>query len=180
MASKKPLKLQKLKKSLLDIYRKNKDKVFDIILFGSAVKGKEFVSDIDVAVVFKVKEGGVLCKIRSLGLHADYVLLDELYKESLWKTLIREGVSVVYGKKISSVFGLNSYGLFTYNLTKIKRKARFSQVLMGYKSESMLKKVDGKILKPGVILVPISKIELFRAFLETWEADYTLKIVYME
>lgn len=169
-----------MKKSLLSIYKKNKDKIFDIVLFGSAVKGKEFVSDIDVAVIFKVKDGSVLSKIRSLGVHVDYVLLDELYSESLWKTLIREGVSVVYGRKISSVFGLSCYGLFTYNITKIKRKSRFSQVLMGYKSESMLKKVEGKILRAGVILVPISKLELFRTFLETWKVDYTLKVVYME
>ena len=174
------MKLQTLKKSLAGIYRKNKDKIFDIVLFGSAVKGKEFISDIDVAVIFKVKDDFILTKIRSLGVHADYVLLDELYKESLWKTLIREGVSAVYGKSVSSVFGLKSFGLFTYNLTKIKRKARFSQVLSRYKSESMLKKVNGKILRPGVILVPISKVELFRTFLETWKADYTLKIVYME
>lgn len=174
------MNLQGLKKSLLDIYKKNKDKIFDIVIFGSAVKGKEFVSDIDIAVIFKVRDDSVLSKIRALGVHVDYVLLDELYSESLWRTLIREGISVVYGKKISSAFGLQSYGLFTYNLTKIKRKARFSQVLMGYKSESMLKKVEGKILKPGVILVPISEVELFRSFLERWEVDYTLKIVYME
>ncbi len=182
MASKKHLNLQTLKKSLLSIYKKNKDRIFDIILFGSAVKAKEFVSDIDIAVVFKAKDESVLGKIRLLGknIHVDYVLLDELYSESLWKTLIREGISVVYNKKISSIFALQSYGLFTYNLTKIKRKARFSQVLMGYKAESMLKKVGGKILKPGVILVPIHKIELFRTFLETWEVDYTLKIIYME
>ena len=174
------MKLQSLKKSLLTIYTKNKDKIFDIVLFGSAVKGKEIVSDIDVAVIFKARDDSLLKKIRYLGVHVNYVLLDELYKEDLWKTLIKEGVSIVYGKKVSSVFGLNSYGLFTYNLTKIKRKARFSQVLSGYKSEAMLKKVEGNILRPGVILVPVSKVELFRTFLETWGADYTLKVVYME
>ena len=180
MVSKKHLNLPGLKKSLLGIYRKNKDKIFDIVLFGSVVKGKEFVSDIDIAVIFKIKDDSVLSKIRTLNVHVDYVMLDELYSESLWKTLIREGVSVVYSKNVSSVFGLSSYGLFTYNITKIKRKSRFSQVLMGYKSESILKKVEGKILRPGVILVPISKLELFRTFLETWQVDYTLKTVYME
>jgi len=169
-----------LKKNLLSIYKKNKDKIFDIVLFGSAVKGKEFVNDIDAALVFKVKDENILSDIRKLGVHVDYVMLDEIYDESLWKTLIREGVSVVHGKDVSSIFGFQSYGLFTYNLTSVKRKSRFSQVLMGYKSESILKKVSGKILKPGVILVPISKIELFRSFLETWKVDYTLKIIYME
>lgn len=176
------MKLQSLKRNLLDIYKKNKQKIFDIIIFGSVVKAKEFVSDIDVAVVFKTKDDSILKEISSLekNMHVDHVMLDELYKESLWRTLIREGISIVHNNKVSSIFGLESYGLFTYNLTKIKRKARFSQVLMGYKSDSMLKKVEGKILRPGVILVPTSKLELFREFLETWEVDYTLKNIYME
>jgi len=176
------LNLQSLKKNLLSIYKKNKKKVFDIILFGSAVKGKEFFNDVDIAVVFKVKDDNILNEINKIDskVHADYVLLEELYKESLWKTLVREGISVVYGKNISSIFGLSSYGLFTYNLTRLKQKSRFSQVLKGYKSESILKKVSGNILKPGVILVPIDKVELFRTFLETWKVDYTLKIIYMD
>lgn len=167
---------------MLSIYRKNKDKIFDIILFGSVVKAKEFISDIDIAVVFKDKrDDSVLKTIRSIGenIHVDYVLLTELYTEGLWRTLLREGFSIVYGKRVSDIFGLQSFGLFTYNLTKIKRKARFSQVLMGYKSEPILKSVEGKILKPGVILVPMEKVELFRTFLETWKVDYTLKMIYI-
>jgi len=182
MVLRKRLKLQTLKKSLLSIYRKNKDKIFDIILFGSVVKAKEFISDIDIAVVFKDKrDDSVLKTIRSIGenIHVDYVLLTELYTEGLWRTLLREGFSIVYGKRVSDIFGLQSFGLFTYNLTKIKRKARFSQVLMGYKSEPILKSVEGKILKPGVILVPMEKVELFRTFLETWKVDYTLKMIYI-
>ena len=176
------MNLQSLKKNLLSIYKKNKEKIFDIILFGSAVKGKEFFKDIDIAVVFKIKDDNILNEINKIDskVHADYVLLEELYKESLWKTLVREGISVVYDKKVSSIFGLSSSGLFTYNLTKLKRKARFSQVLKGYKSESVIKKVSGKVLKPGVILVPIDKVELFRTFLETWKVDYTLKIIYVD
>ena len=165
------------------IYKSNKGQIFDIILFGSAVKAKEFVSDIDIAVVFRTeKDESVLNKIRSLDklIHVDHILLSELYSESLWRTIIREGISVVSNKKIADVFGLKCFGIFTYNLTKVKRKSRFSQVLMGYKSESILKKTDGKILKPGVILIPMEKVELFRAFLETWNVDYTLKIIFME
>lgn len=171
-----------MKKSLVNIYKKNKEIIFDIILFGSEVKGKEFASDIDIVIIFRTKDDSVLAKVRSLraNIHVDYVLLDELYKESLWKTIIREGVSVVYNRNVSSIFGLSAYGLFTYNLTKIEKKSRFSQVLMGYKSESMLKKVNGEILRAGVILVPISKVELFRTFLERWNVDYSLKFIYKE
>lgn len=183
MVLKKHLKLQSLKKSLLSIYKKNKEKVFDIVLFGSILKEKDNVSDIDVAVVFKDKvDNDILKKIRSLNkfIHVDYLRLTELYSEDLWKTLIREGFSIVYKNKLSSVFNLKSYGLFTYDLRNVKRKSRFSQVLMGYKAESVLKKTNGEILRPGVILVPIDNVEYFRDFLNRWEVRYRLKYVFVE
>lgn len=184
MASKKHLKLQDLKKNLLKIYKQNKDKIFDIVLFGSVVKGKEFIGDIDIAVIFKDKiDTAILSSVREMSakIHVDYLLLVELYTQSLWKTLIREGFSAVYNKKLSDVFGFKNYGLYTYDLTNLgSRKSRFSQVLKGYKAESMLKKVKGTILRPGVILVPIEKVELFRTFLETWKVKYRLKYTYIE
>ena len=157
--------------------------MFDIVLFGSVVKEKEIAEDIDIAVIFKDKiDNSLLEKIRKLDskIHVDYLRLTELYSESLWRTLIREGFSVVFNKELSSVFGFKSYGLYTYDLTKVKRKSRFSQVLMGYKAESVLEKVNGTILKPGVILVPIEKVELFRSFLERWNVRYKLRYIYIE
>lgn len=178
------MKLQSLKKSLTNIYNKNKDNVFDIVLFGSFVKSKEAVGDIDIAVIFKEKlDKEVLSSIKEIDsiIHVDYLMLTELYSQPLWRTLIREGFSIVNNKKIMDSFGLKSYGIYTYDLTNLgNKKSRFSQILKGYKSESVIEKVNGVILKPGVILVPIEKIELFRTFLETWKVKYRLKYVYME
>lgn len=184
MVLKEHLKLQGLKKNLLDIYRKNKEKIFDILLFGSVLKGKENVEDVDVAVIFKDKEDiNILNSIKNVSkeVHVDFLFLTELYKQSLWKTLIREGYSIVYKKKLSSVFDFQSYGLYVYDLTGLgSRKSRFSQVLSGYKAESVLDKVKGIILRPGVIMVPIEHVEYFRTFLETWNVKYKLKYIFVE
>lgn len=182
MALKKHLKLQNLKKNLLFIYKKNKDKIFDIVLFGSIVKGKEkeFRKDIDVCIIFKKKDKEILKELNKLeNIHINYLYLAELYSQSLWKTLIREGISIVYNKKISDIFDLDSYGLYTYDLKGLKNKSRFSQVLKGYKAEPVLEKVKGNILRPGVILVPIKNVEYFRTFLESWNVKYTLKYIYL-
>src|SRR3989344_1739284 len=39
-----------------EFYNKNKDKIIDIILFGSAIKGKENPRDIDLLILFKEKK----------------------------------------------------------------------------------------------------------------------------
>lgn len=179
--TKKHLKLQTLKKNLLNIYKKNKDIIFDIVLFGSITKGKEYTEDIDVCIILKKKEINQIKNLKlNENIHINYLTLEELYTQPLWKTIIREGYSIVKKKKVSEIFNLNSFGLFTYTLTKLKNKSRFSQILKGYKSESILKKTKGQILKPGVILIPIEHVEHFRTFLEVWKVDYTLKYIYLE
>lgn len=184
MDSSKHLNLQTLKKNLLNIYKKNKEDIFDIVIFGSFVKGKEDAEDIDIAVIFKKKNNiNIIKSIEKITkkIHVDYLLLTELYSQPLWRTLIREGYSVTHNKNLISVFGLESCALVTYNLSSLgKRKSRFSQVLSGYKSESVIKKVEGILLKPGVILVPIKNFEYFRTFLETWNVNYRVKYVYIE
>lgn len=180
MGLKKHLKLQNLKKNLKNIYKKNKEKLFDIVLFGSVVKGKEFIGDVDIAVIFKDEiDRGILKAVESIreDIHIAYLKLDELYSQGLWVTLIREGYSLSKNKFLKDLMNLKSFGLFTYNLKNVKNKSRFSQVLRGYKSESILKKVGGEVLKPGVVIVPMDNVEYFRTFLQTWKAKYTLKYV---
>jgi len=175
------LNLPDLKKNLLNIYKKNRQKIFDIVLFGSVTREKQNISDVDIAVIFiDSVDDKLLYDINKSQehIHINYLKLTELYSESLWKIIIREGESIVHKKSLDELFGLQSYGLFSYDLTGMKRKSRFSQVLRGYKSESILKKVDGTIIKPGVLLVPTQHTEYFREFLNTWNAKYKLKFIY--
>ncbi|HLC46194.1 MAG TPA: nucleotidyltransferase domain-containing protein [Candidatus Nanoarchaeia archaeon] len=181
MGLEKPYSLQGLTKSLKKIFEAHKGSVFDIIIFGSLVKGKEDVSDQDVCVIFLKKEDKALDKVGAIpGVHSGYLMLEELYSQPLWKTLLREGYSVKSGKALAEIFGERRYGLYTYDLRGMKRKSRFSQILKGYRSESILARVNGILLKPGVVLVPIERVELFRSFLEVWKAKYSLKYISMQ
>lgn len=153
--------------------------IFDIVLFGSAVKGKGFPEDVDVCIIFK-KENLKVLKEFGKGVNVTRVLLSELYTQPLWQTLLREGFSLAHGKMLSEMLGFKSYGLYTYSTVGMKRKSRFSQVLSGYKAESMLKKTGAIAVKPGAVLVPIKKVEEFREFLDRWNAKYALKYVFVQ
>jgi len=182
MVLKKHLSLQNLKKTLLNIYKNNKEKIFDIVVFGSFVKGKdiEFIGDIDICIILKQRDKPMLNDLDKLkDMHINYLYLTELYTQPLWRTLIREGISLIHNKRLFEMFEFKSYGLYVYELKGLKNKSRFSQVLNGYKSESVLKKVNGIALKPGVILVPIENVEYFRTFLDTWNVKYTLKYTFI-
>ena len=166
-------------KRRLEKYLRRKE-VYDIFLIGSAVKGKAFPADIDAVIAFREKKNpSIIQEVKQEQVHAEYVTLGELFTQSLWQTIIREGYSLREKKQVSAALGLSSYGLFTFELTSLKRKARFSQVLHGYKAVSPLEEAKGKQIKPGAVIVPIEKVEYFRAFLETWNVEYGLKYCFM-
>ncbi|MCX6707550.1 MAG: hypothetical protein NT001_05425, partial [Candidatus Woesearchaeota archaeon] len=159
----------------------DKESLFDIVIFGSILKGKEFSDDADICVIFRKKKESIIPEIERIdGAHVNYLMLDEVYEQRLWRTLIKEGFSIAKEKKLQEIFGQKNYGLFTYDIRELKKKSRFSQIMSGYKSESILKRTEGKVLKPGIALIPIENVELFRSFLEVWKAKYTLKYITME
>ena len=77
MFSKELRKLQSRSKALL---KKNRKIIFDIVLFGSIVRGKYNPEDVDVAVIFKekisrAKIDSMLSQLKNF--HAEYFFLDE-------------------------------------------------------------------------------------------------------
>ncbi len=180
------MNLQDLKRNLKNIWAKNKDVLFDIVVIGSAEKGKESLKDVDVALIFKarerVEETNKLARQIDRSVHVSHIFLDELYTQPLWHSVLREGYSVSSEKKLLDLLGMAAFGLFTYSLKGMKPniRSRFSQVLSGYKSEPVLKQTEAVVLTPGAVLVPITKVEKFRSFLEYWKASYTLKYVWVE
>lgn len=50
------LKNNKFSSSIKNFYKENKNKILDILLFGSAVKGKEKPTDIDLLIIYKIEK----------------------------------------------------------------------------------------------------------------------------
>jgi predicted nucleotidyltransferase len=90
------LTLKELLKKQLEKY----NRIEDIIIFGSAVKGKKNPKDIDIALVMSQKDYPLakqfyndLPKLK-IPIHTTVVLWNEVYTEPIWKSLLAEGFSI--------------------------------------------------------------------------------------
>ena len=172
-------KLRSLQVLTKEIYAENREFIFDIILFGSSIKGKTKPRDTDIVVVFNQKlPQNKINNMLSLfqNCHSEYVFLEELYREPLWTTIIQEGYSLIHSEFVHSVLGFESYFLFTYDLKNLGKvsKSRFSHALFGRKKDGLLSEIGGKVFGKGCVLVPTEKSEKMRSFLETWKINYTV------
>lgn len=142
----------------------------DIILFGSAVKGKIDPNDIDLALLIKKEAEITKIKgdIKLISINADIEIIDSIYSP-LWVVLVREGFSVRKNKFLYEIYGLEPVVLYKYSLKKLNptEKVQFTRGI-----KRVLKDTMGKILSRTVVLVPISKKIEFDEFLSTWNLFY--------
>ncbi|MBS3166894.1 nucleotidyltransferase domain-containing protein [Candidatus Woesearchaeota archaeon] len=181
------LKRQKLI-NICKSYLKKKE-IDDIFLFGSFVKGKEIVKDIDICFVFNIFEDKIITEAYSqfekenIPAHItktkfSYLLEDPL----LWNSLIHEGFSIKKNKSISDILSIKPYFLFQYelkNLDKTKKES-FSHSLYGTGGrKSFLVEVKGEKAGKNSILIPLATSEELRSFFETWKIIYKVKRIYL-
>ncbi len=186
MASKESPGLAELRKSLLKVFRSYESFLWDIIVFGSYVKGKDRPNDIDVAAILKSGSLETVEKISSEidgisgSIHFNWVFLHEIEKTSLWMTLMLEGFSVKGNRMLSGIFGYKAGVIFSYSLSKLENRSKFSHALSGRgKSQGELGESGGEMLGKGVVLVPLEKSDSFREFLDYWKIDYRMRRVIM-
>lgn len=176
--------LEKLKKISRKISKQHST-IFDVVLFGSVLKGKWKPGDIDVCIVLSEKadpkEIEVISREFPIEVHLTHVLLTELYSQSLWLTLLHEGFSLIRNKYLYKIFGMEPWIIFSYNLITLKpvEKSRFSHALFGRAHEGIFYKLGGKILGKGSIMVPVKHSEEIREVLERWHIDYKVKKMFI-
>lgn len=176
------LRLLKLKSKKF----KNKD-IFDIILYGSVIKGKIEARDIDILIIFnelslnkraeiaqRFKEK-IASGINKLDIKT--INLSELFDSDFLarQAVLAEGCSLVYDMPLSEKIGFLSYILFTYNLKNLNHneKTRFTYSLIGRnKNKGVLKKLNAKPLGKGVVLLPIENSLIFEDFLKEWKISH--------
>lgn len=158
--------------------------VTDILLFGSAVKGKEFPEDIDLCIIFRKKISGktieeIENKLKNLNVHISSLTIDNFFSKphSLAKTLLLEGISILNGKPFIQNFGFSSYTLYSYELSKLKpsEKVRFVYLLKGRKEEGMVKKMNGEWIADGCFIIPVQKDSEMLIILKKWQIPFKRK-----
>jgi len=169
-------------------YKKNKE-IFDIVLYGSLVRRKRKVNDIDILFIFyqlPLKERLIITQqfkkeistIRNIDIKT--INLDELFSKNFLakQGVLIEGISLIDNKPFSEKIGFNGFGLFSYKTTQLSNteKVRFSYALNGRRKEiGFLERVEGKRVGNGAFLIPIKNLELFYEFLEKWKIEFKIK-----
>ena len=158
---------------LLEKLLKRYNQIEDIIVFGSAVKGKDIPKDVDIAVIVKEKELDLYKKLndelKPYKVHIELVVSASLLKTRLSLNLLMEGYSIDKKDFLNKILGLRPVKLFVYNLKGFTRskKALFSMALT-----KTLKEIKGNRIAPGAVIIPIIKSGYFNEFLESWEIKY--------
>ncbi len=152
--------LSEIKKRLRNILKDKK--VYDVVLFGSFVKGKVLPKDIDIAIISEKTDFDLS------GFHISILSINDFFEPlSLVNTLLREGYSLKHNKFFSEVYGFRNKCLFKYALTNLSASKKVSVVnfLRGKKGErGLVKEKDGEWISNQVFLCPVFFEFIFEKF----------------
>jgi len=168
----------------------NHNEVFDVVLYGSTVLGKENPNDLDLMILTREKLSAL--ELRNLILKLKKGLsgtvprgkldvramsLEELFDPNNLASsgVIIEGFSLMKDKPMAELMNGKAYTLFRFTLEGLPRKdrVRFQYALKGRDMKSgLLKELNGEQWGAWVVAVPIQHTYRFRDFLELWGVKY--------
>ena len=165
-----------------------KNKIIDVILFGSYMRGKLSPSDIDLCIIINKKdENKSLELIDSLGRLLDKeklkfhinILTSESFisGNTLAKTLLSEGHSIKKDAPFSTILGFENKSLFEYTLKHFSpsQRVKFHYMLNGRRgSEGILKEIKGRIVGTGTIMAPVESEDKLKDIFDKWDVKYTM------
>jgi len=163
--------------------------IFDIVIYGSSIKSKEFPRDTDIAIIFfdkSLKERleisqnfKNLIKDKIPNPDVKGINLSEFLDSSFMarQGILVEGKSLITNSPLSLKIGFDSYFLFTYSLKNLNlnEKTKFTYALIGRTNKGMIEKTKAKSLGKGVFIVPVETSVLFEDFLKEWKINFELK-----
>lgn len=166
--------IQKLKNSLNEIIKDKR--VLDVILFGSAVKGKRNYNDFDIAIVIKDKTFTIDFKKFSNELHFSIINIEDFFLNhiSLVNTIFREGYSVKYNKLFAELFKFSSKVLFSYELKTLSNsdKVRLATLFHGKNAKGLVEENGGTWISRQVFLIPPNYEKLFEDTFNNFNCKY--------
>ncbi|KUH34839.1 nucleotidyltransferase [Thermococcus celericrescens] len=171
-------------------FLKSHEEVFDVVLYGSTVLGKEKPNDIDLMILTKRKLPPL--KLRELILQLKGILSTAIPREKLDVRamspeelfdpnnlaslgVLVEGYSLRHGKNLAELMNGKAYTIFRFTLEGLPRKdrVRFQYALKGRDMRSgLLKELNGEQWGAWVVAVPIQYTYRFREFLGLWGVKY--------
>lgn len=180
--------LRNLVKSELD------DTIFDVVIYGSAVKGKAHPRDTDIMIIFRKgtlkerleKAQRIKRRVDAPGkLDVKAVLLEELFDPAFFARsgILLEGISIKDSKPIAQKLGFDGFALFVYSLQNKSHtdKVKFNYILSGRNGDKgIIAHLQGTHLAPGVILIPMKHSLEFEDVLNMHHVQFTRKNMLVE
>ncbi|MFH1850570.1 MAG: nucleotidyltransferase domain-containing protein [archaeon] len=153
----------------------------DIVIFGSAMKGKDNPSDIDIMIIFKERVNKEIETDFRKALDADAdvnsTTVSELESDAFIakEGIFLEGYSLIRQRLIHDCMGFMGVVFFKYDISQIKgsKRVRFYYALHGRDEKGVLDLYKAKRMSDNVIVSGIEKSEKIREFLEQWGIEYT-------
>jgi len=146
--------LLKIKSELKNLIKEKN--ILDIIIFGSAAKGKLNPNDIDIAVISDNKN--IKTELNKK-FHISIISIKDFFIKPipLINTLLREGFSIKHNKPFSEIFNFENRTLFTYNLKKLSNsnKVKLVNILHGRNNKGLVENYNGKWLANQVFIAPV-------------------------
>ncbi len=189
MILKKLLNLQALK--LIKSFKKENNGIFDIVIYGSAIRDKADFNDLDISIIFSAPVDlnkklqlsqelrYKLKNILNYDLDVKGIDLNDLSDPHFLarKAIIAEGFSVLKNKFLHELFGFNTYYLFSYSLKNLtnSKKVMIHYALHGRReAKGLMELFNSAYLGKGVIKVPLQYSEEFKELFEKNKINYKI------
>jgi len=170
-------------------FKKENEEIFDIVIYGSFVKGKYDFKDIDLMILLidlsLAKRLEIAQNLKSVlkkeikNIDIKTMNLEEFFEESFLarQGILIEGISLIRGKTVAELIGFKGFSIFTYNLKNLNhnKKIQFNYALSGRDKKGMMEILNGESLGRGVVQIPIDKSKEFEDFLNKWEINHKIK-----
>ena len=167
-------------------FNKENKEIWDIVIYGSFVKGKTDFNDIDIMVIF---QNVSLNNRLEISQNLKHILKKEIkdmdiktmnfedfFDESFFarQGILIEGLSLIKNKPLAELIGFKGSSIFSYNLKNLNhnKKTQFTYALSGRKSVGVLKLSKGISLGRGAVKIPIKNSLEFESFLQKWNIEY--------
>lgn len=172
MISQKLLKSPALRSAVKKFVTENHD-IFDVVLYGSYVRGKEDARDIDVAIILQ-KTADLNKKLslaqalkenlekRLFPFQIDVKTVDreDLLDEHFLarQGIIAEGYAIIQQENIAQLLGFKTFVLVKYSFKTLtpSQKKMFYYALKGRRGmKGVLEEMQGELLSKGLLRIPI-------------------------
>ncbi len=169
--------------------------IFDIIAYGSSMKGKLSPNDLDILVIFvsgslrerleevqRIKES--IKSLASLKIDIKQILLEELFFPAFMARagILVEGYSIFRHGLFAETLGFKPYALFYYTLKGLShsQKVVFNYTIAGRNTDGLIKSMGGERIASGALKIPMAHSLEFEAFLKKSHVNYTKKNILEE